>query len=155
MTLESATHLVNELRASLTEDTGEESNDPIPRPITVMETALVVGRLEGKNEEIDNASYETMRTEEPRCNPTETVAGSMIPAPLEVRQTIEEPEIHAVETHAESPILTARPSIEETPEFRAKTVIPTLPELGELGRCTETESGASNENTPVKMSLLI
>jgi len=38
--------------ASLTDETGEESNVPIPEPKMVMETALEAGRLEGKNEEI-------------------------------------------------------------------------------------------------------
>jgi len=48
---ESAIHLVNGLMASLTDEAGEESNTPIPRPNIVTETALVVGRLAGKNEE--------------------------------------------------------------------------------------------------------
>jgi len=49
--LESAIHRVNGLMASLTDEAGEESNTPIPRPNIVTETALVVGRLAGKNEE--------------------------------------------------------------------------------------------------------
>jgi len=132
MILESAIHFVNGLMASLTDAAGEESNVPIPRPTTVMETALVVGRLDGKNDEIIKESYDTTLLETPRCNPTETTTRINEPTPSEVRHTIDEPEIHVVETHVVRPILTARATREDTPAFLANTVICTLPELGEL-----------------------
>jgi len=140
--LESAIHFVNGLIASLTDETGEESKVPIPRPNIVIETALVEGRLEGKNEEIVKQSKDTTWLETPRCTPTETTAASFVPTPSDERQTIEEPEIQIVETHTVNPTLTARASPEDTPALRAKIVILTLPELGELGLCAEIESGA-------------
>jgi hypothetical protein len=140
--LESAIHFVNGLIASLTDETGEESKVPIPRPNIVIETALVVGRLEGKNDEIVKESNDTTWSEIPRCTPTETTAESFEPTPSDERHTIEEPEIQIVATHAVNPTLTARASTEDTPALRAKIVILTLPELGELGLCAEIESGA-------------
>jgi hypothetical protein len=106
-----------------------------------METELVLGRLEGKNEEIVKLSYEMTWVEMPRCNPTEMPADKRVPTPSEARQTTEDPETHAVETHDVPPISTARASIEETPAFRAKTTILTFPELGEFELNPETESG--------------
>lgn len=65
----------------LTDELGVESYVPIPRPSIVMDTALVVGRLDGKNEEINGESKETTFVENPNCNPTETVTGSDMPVP--------------------------------------------------------------------------
>jgi hypothetical protein len=141
-TFESATHFVNELMASLTDEVGEESNDPIPRPNTVIETELVEGRLEGKNEEMVTLSYETTCVEPPLCTPKDTTTDKREPIPSGVRQTTEDPETHAVETHTVRPIMTARASTEETPAFRAKTIILMLPVLGVLELCATTESGA-------------
>jgi len=101
-----------------------------------------VGRLEGKNDEIVKESNDTTLSEMPRCTPTETTAESFEPTPSDERHTIEEPEIQKVATHAVNPTLTARASTEDTPALRAKIVILTLPELGELGLCAEIESGA-------------
>ena len=70
--------------------------------------------------------------ENPRCDPTETSTGRNEPTPMEVRHTIDEPEIHAVDTQVVAPTLAARTSMEETPAFFASTVIRTLPELGQL-----------------------
>ena len=70
--------------------------------------------------------------ENPRCDPTETPTGSNEPTPKEVRHTIDEPEIHAVDTQVVAPTLTDRTSMEETPAFFASTVIRTFPELGQL-----------------------